>query len=111
MRALSLPQNFDVQPAPCIIRNGANWAAFMAKFQNTLVIPDNLPAPRRTRHFQENQMVSLQRNLFIGKNFVFKGSVGIVMVAHKNGRLFDVKFFSEEIVTLTISHLDLAPVL
>ncbi|MDE8345559.1 MAG: hypothetical protein POH28_05200 [Acidocella sp.] len=111
MNALSPSRKIRAQPVRGMISKGKDWATLAARLGCGVAAQDNLPQRDHKKYFQVNQMVSLRRDLFFGKHLVLRGSVGIVITPHRNSRLFDIKFFSEEIITLTISHLDLAPVL
>ena len=89
------------------------WHELMARMQTSIAIADKPPERSVERSkapdFQENDVVSVQRHLLVGIHHIFKGSTGIVTVIRNGGKLFDVKFFCDPSIAITISRFDLLP--
>src|ERR1700722_4991804 len=92
-----------------IVRGEKCWQELMARMQNSVAIADRLPERSKARDFQENDLVSVQRHLLVGIHHIFKGSAGVVTAIRNGGRLFDVKFFCDPSIAITIRKFDLLP--
>jgi hypothetical protein len=91
------------------------WHELMARMQTSMAIADKpaecLSERSKAPDFQENDVVSVQRPLLVGIHHIFKGSTGIVTAIRNGGKLFDVKFFCDPSIAITISRFDLMPAL
>jgi hypothetical protein len=91
------------------VQGEKHWHELMARMQSSMAIADKLPERSKARSFQENDLVSVQRHLLVGTHHIFKDSTGIVTIVRDGGRLFDVKFFCDPSIAITISKFDLLP--
>ena len=92
-----------------IVRGEKHWHELMARIQSSMAIADKVPERSKARNFQENDLVSVQRHLLVGIHHIFKGSTGIITIVRNGGKLFDVKFFCDPSIAITISKFDLLP--
>jgi len=84
-----------------------SWHDLMARAEAVRAYNDKLPEQVSKHRICENDTVSIRRKLVVNENLIPPGSLGTVILARNNGKLFDVRFFCLAGCYSTISAFDL----